>query len=303
MFTMKPNVLFLVLIFTTNFVFGQVNAQTFELMPNSKDTINFIDIDGRKQGKWVLFGKHKQNSCYAPTQKAEEGSFNQNRKIGIWMEYFCNGNPKNKVTFANGRPDGYVIIYHENGKIEQEGQWKNNRWIGTFKRYYANGELQHQFKFNESGKREGEQIYKYENGQTAVIGNFVNGKEIGVIKEFYENGDLKAEKSFNNGEVDVNSIKNYDAKKELVKKSDMPTNLEPKLTLKPDEKPLDATKTSILNGKYVLYNTNKQVTKDGTFNNNRLMEGKAYIYNENGILTRVVIYKNGLYVGDGIIEK
>jgi hypothetical protein len=32
------------------------------------------------------------------------------------------------------------------------------------------------------------------------------------------------------------------------------------------------------------------------------MEGKAFIYNDNGILTRVLIYKAGKYVGDGVIE-
>ena len=32
------------------------------------------------------------------------------------------------------------------------------------------------------------------------------------------------------------------------------------------------------------------------------MEGKAYIYNEDGILTRVSMYKDGIYVGDTQIE-
>jgi antitoxin component YwqK of YwqJK toxin-antitoxin module len=33
------------------------------------------------------------------------------------------------------------------------------------------------------------------------------------------------------------------------------------------------------------------------------MDGKAYFYNENGILTRVAVYKNGIYVGDTPAEK
>lgn len=300
---MKLKVIIFIFAIATFSVFGQGIAQTFELMPNSKDTINYIDASGRKQGKWVLFGKHKQNSCFAPTQKAEEGAYKENRKVGIWMEYFCNGNTKNKVTFVNGRPDGYAIIYHENGKIEEEGQWKNNRWVGTFKQYYANGEVQHEFKYNENGKKEGEQVYRYENGQLAIKGNFVNGKENGVVKEYHENGDIKAEKTFNDGNVDVASIKMYDPKKEYTKKSDIPAESAPKLALKADEKPADAAKQPmVLNGKHILYNANKQITKDGVFKDNRLMEGKAYIYNENGILTRVAIYKNGAYAGDGVIE-
>lgn len=73
--------------------------------------------------------------------------------------------------------------------------------------------------------------------------------------------------------------------------------------VKKEESTLD-TKTAVaaLNGKHILYNKNKQISKDGDFKDNRLMEGKSYIYNENGILTRVAVYKNGIYVGDGSIE-
>lgn len=295
-------------VITTSFLgcsslFSQTVAQTFEFMPgSSKDTINYTDVVGKKQGKWVLFGKHKPNTCYAATQKAEEGAYKENRKTGIWMEYFCNGNAKNKVTFVNGRPDGYAIVYYENGKVQEEGQWKNNRWVGALKQYYDNGQVQHDFKFNEGGKREGVQTYKYENGQTAIEGNFVNGKESGTIKEFHENGDLKAEKTYNNGSVDVASIKTYDPKKEIVVKNEVVDNA-PKLALKADEKPQDSKAGPlVLNGKFTLYDKNKHVTKDGTFKDNRLMDGKAYIYDDNGILSRVAIYKNGVYAGDGVIE-
>lgn len=274
-------------------------AQSYEVIPNTKDTINFIDELGKKQGKWVLFGKNKPNTCFAPTQKAEEGAYKENRKTGLWMEYFCNGNPKNKVTFVNGRPDGYAIIFHENGKIEEEGQWKNNRWVGNFKQYYENGQVQHDFKYNASGKREGVQTYKYENGQVAVQGNFVDGKETGTIKEFHENGQLKAEKNYDNGQVDVATIKTYESKDPIVKKVDVPDNA-PKIAIKADEKP--ASGPLVLNGKQILYNKSKQVTKDGVFKDNRFMDGKAYIYNDNGILTQVAVYKNGIYVGDAPIE-
>lgn len=274
-------------------------AQSYEVIPNTKDTINFIDELGKKQGKWVLFGKHKPNTCYAPSQKAEEGAYKENRKTGIWMEYFCNGNTKNKVTFVNGRPDGYAVIFHENGKVEEEGQWKNNRWVGGYKQYYENGQVQHEFKFNAAGKREGVQTYVHPNGEVAIQGNFVNGKEAGTVKEFYENGELKAEKKYDNGSVDVASIKTYESKEKIVKKVEIPDNA-PKITIK-DEKPA-TTGPMVLNGKQTLYNKSKQITKDGVFKDNRFMEGKAYIYNDNGILTQIAVYKGGIYVGDAPIE-
>lgn len=283
----------------------QGQSQSYELA-NGKDTINLIDANGKKQGKWILRGKHKPGSCYQTEQKVEEGKYAENKKTGKWIEYYCNGNMKNQLTFQNGRPDGYAIMYHENGKISEEGNWKNNRWVGNYKLYYENGQVQHEFVFNPNGKREGPQKYFYENGQVAIEGTFVNGKESGVIKEYHENGDIKAEKTYNDGAVDVASIKEFEPKKPIVKSKEETPDNAPKITVKPDEKPNGVTSTSkgplVLNGHHTLYNKNKQITKDGDFKDNRLMDGKAYLYDENGILQRISVYKGGAYVGDAPIE-
>lgn len=282
-------------------------AQSYEFDPkNPKDTINLVDAQGKKQGKWIVFGKTKPGTCYQPDQKIEEGKYSDNRKTGTWIEYYCNSNMKNRLTFVNGRPDGYAIMYNENGKISEEGNWKANRWVGDYKLYYENGQIQHEFKFNQTGKREGPQKYYYENGAVAIEGNFVNGKESGIIKEYYENGDPKAEKNFADGAVDVSSIKTFEPKKPLVEKKSDPVENAPKIVVKPDEKPNEAQANKgplVLNGQHTLYNKNKQITKDGEFKDNRLMNGKAYIYDDNGILTRISVYRNGVYIGDTQEEK
>ncbi len=284
-----------------SFSFFKAQAQSYE--PYKGDSINKIDVDGRKQGKWILMGKHKPGTCYAPEAKVEEGKYQDNRKKDVWIEYFCNGNMRNKLTFTNGKPDGYAQMFHENGKISEEGNWKNNRWVGNYKLYYENGQVQHEFVFNPNGKREGAQTYYYENGQKAIEGNFTNGKEAGLIKEYFENGDIKAEKNFADG--NVGEIKEFEPKKPMVVKSENPADNAPKLKLTADEKPNEAVKKGpmVLNGPNTLYNKNKQITKDGVFKDNTFIEGKAYFYNENGILTRVAVYKNGLYVGDTQVEK
>ena len=289
--------------------FSLFQGKTFDIF--GTDTVNQIGAGGKKQGKWVLFGRHKANGCWlsSPEQKAEEGKYQENRKTGNWIEYYCNGNLKNKLTFVNGRPDGYAQMFHENGKISEEGNWKNNRWVGNYKLYYENGQVQHEFVFNNSGKREGPQKYYYENGEVAIEGSFVNGKESGLIKEYYENGDVKAEKNFADGNVDLASIKEFQPKKPIPVKSDNPAENAPVVKVKDDEKPNEAALKGVppkgpmvLNGQYTLYNKNKQITKDGVFKDNRFMDGKAYMYNENGILSRVAVYKNGIYVGDTQLE-
>lgn len=294
--------IYLILIFLV-YQISRGQSQSYELAANGKDTLNLIDALGKKQGKWIIKGKHKPGTCYTPEQKIEEGKYSDNRKVGKWFEYYCNGNMKNQLTFQNGRPDGYAIMYHESGKISEEGNWKNNRWTGPYKLYYENGQPQHEFNFNASGKREGPVKYYYENGQLAIEGNFINGKEAGVIKEYHENGDLKAEKTFNDGNVDPASIKEYEPKKPIVKIKDAPLDNAPKLAVvKADEKPNGVAVRGPLNGQNTTYNKNKQIAKDGIFKDNRLMDGKDYIYDENGILLRIAKYRNGIYIGDAPIE-
>jgi antitoxin component YwqK of YwqJK toxin-antitoxin module len=297
---MKNNYIILILL-----AYQIIHAQiiSFEKGING-DTINAVDNFGKKQGKWIIKGKNKQGTCYTAEQKVEEGKYLDNRKIGKWLEYYCNGNLKNQVTFQNGRPEGYVIMYHESGKIMEEGNWKNGRWTGSYKLYYENGQLQHEFNFNTSGKREGNIKYYHPNGQIAIEGNFINGKETGIIKEYHENGDVKAEKMYVDGAADLASIKEFEPKKPPVKIKDTPLMQAPKLVLKEDERPNGITTKGplILNGQHITYNKKKLITKDGVFKDNRLIEGKSYIYDDNGILQRISIYKNGFYVGDAPIE-
>jgi hypothetical protein len=59
----------------------------------------------------------------------------------------------------------------------------------------------------------------------------------------------------------------------------------------------------LLNGYFVLFNKNHQKTKDGIFKNNRLINGKNYMYDLNGTLYRIEEYKDGAYIGNLPIDK
>lgn len=275
-------------------------AQTFELL--GKDTINHTDVNGKRQGKWIVYNRLVNKPCYTAEQKVEEGVYADGRKTGIWTEYYCNNNMKSKITYENNRPSGYCIMYHENGKIKEEGMWKNNRWTGDYKLYYENGQVQQSFKFNTTGKREGEQKYYWENGKVMIEGNWAEGKEAGIVREYYENGDLKSEKNFEGGFLDVASVKIIEPKtpvKEVVKTVKDPDPTPPVIVDK-IEKPNTGTFNG--EGEHTLFNANKQISKKGNFHLNRLVDGKVYIYNSNGILTRIALYKGGKYIGDGVIE-
>ena len=94
----------------------------------------------------------------------------------------------------------------------------------------------------------------------------------------------------------INDMRTPDtAKKEVVpiKSGTNPVNVVG--PIKSDTKPQT---NPLLNGYYVLYNRNKQKTKDGTFVDNRLKDGKNYIYDGKGVLVRIELYKDFKYISD-----
>ena len=127
------------LIITTVLMSFAIRSQSYELM--GTDTLNLTDAGGKKQGKWVKFGRYNNVVCGSTSQKVEEGLYKDNKKEGIWTDYFCSGNLRNKTTYTNGRPDGYKIIYRENGTILAEGNWKFNQWIGKHTVVCENGKV------------------------------------------------------------------------------------------------------------------------------------------------------------------
>ncbi|MDX2173775.1 MAG: hypothetical protein SFY56_11690 [Bacteroidota bacterium] len=175
-------------------------------MHSQNDTINVTDSLGKKQGYWIVKGKDKPNTCYAPNQIVETGFYKDGRKTGIWKEFYCNGNKKNELNFKDGRPSGSATMYHENGKISETGTWERNRWVGDYKLYYENGQIQYNCLYNESGKRDGKQFYFHKNGKIAIIAYTKEGKE-DSCRKYFDNGKIQGFSYFNNGKCD--SCKSY----------------------------------------------------------------------------------------------
>ncbi|NUM49841.1 MAG: toxin-antitoxin system YwqK family antitoxin [Flavobacteriales bacterium] len=276
-------------------------GQSYEIYQG--DTINRIDANNLKQGLWKIFNRTKNLPGYEPDQIVEEGAFKDSRKIGVWKRFFPNGNIQDEIEYSNNRPNGYYKTYFENGQVQEEGIWKNNRNIGTFKRFYENGQVSQEFNFNESGKRDGNQKYYYDNGQLMIEGDWSAGKESGIVKEYYENGEIKAEKNFEGGVLDPEKTKTYEPKKPIKEKVEPKTPIA-NVTVEKNEKPNPSVSSKFNGDGYAkLFNLNKQVSKDGIFKSYKLMDGKWFKYDENGILIRIEIYKDGRYIGDGVIDE
>lgn len=241
---------------------------------------------------------------YPPEVKVEEGSFTDSKKIGVWKTYFANGNVKDEITYVSNRPNGYAKMYYANGKVQEEGLWANSRWVGAYKTYYENGNTSYEFNYDNSGKREGEQIYRWPNGEIMMKGVMKAGKEDGLWIEKDENGNLLAEKVYNGGTLDAEKTKLYPHTPPVVKKE------EPKGPPKTVNTETEAQNPAVEkynpftgDGYAKLFYKGGRLSKEGVFKKFQLMDGKEYIYNSDGLLQRIAVYKEGGYIGDATIEQ
>ena len=291
--------------------------------------VNVTDENKLRQGLWVYFFDTQH------TKVSMSGQFVDNKKQGVWTEFYQNGNTKSTITYKDNAQNGPVKIFYEDGKLSEEGYWKINHWVGSYKYYHhSNGQLAYDWLFDEEGRRTGEQKYYYENGSIRIAGYWQNGlqngqyqeyydsgklraesqwkfgKTDGVVKEYYENGTLKAERVFNNGIYDPDASKIYDKTKPV--KEQKPIQQPENQLAENDDKTSpsqeqDKQNTTIVvasftgTGFHKLYNSNKQLEREGEFINGIFISGKRYYYNTQGDLIKTAIYKNGRIVE--VIEK
>lgn len=262
------------------------------------DSTNIVDAAGKRQGWWVLFGRDKKDPAYANDAKWQEGRYKDSQKTGVWIEYFPTGKKKSELTFVNNRPNGHAVMYNENGVKAEEGTWVGTRWVGDYKLYYDDGTPRQTFNYSQLGQREGTQTYLHPNGKVAITVDMKGGKEQGWKKEYDENGNLIRETFFADGVIDPAQTKTYDTPKpekapeETDIKGTAPTVSDP--NFKPNKGTFNGE------GDWILYK-NGQITMKGTFHAKKLINGEERIYDNNGLLRQIKIYKDGKYVGDGPI--
>ena len=287
---MKKSVLLLIL-----FIVARVgSAYSFNA---DSSNVNYIDANGKKQGHWIIFGRMQKDKSYANYAKVEEGKFVDDSKTGIWVGYFPNGNKKSEFTYVNNRPNGPAISYNEKGIKTEEGTWVGTHWVGTYQLFYDDGTPRQAYNYNQFGVREGKETDWNPNGTVAIEWTEKNGKEDGWKKEYDGNGNLVRETFYNGGAID-NSKTIVHEVKPTVAKADVVVPDPP-----PPPPPQVKPPSGVFNGEgqWTLYQ-NGQVSMKGTFHNKKLVDGEYRIYDNNGMLTQIKLYKGGAYIGDGPIS-
>ncbi|PLX18283.1 MAG: hypothetical protein C0599_12400 [Salinivirgaceae bacterium] len=247
----------IVILIITVFLVSGLKAQVYELYKG--DTINQVDAQLRKQGQWIYFYDDNRE------QPKMKGQFVNNKREGVWIKYYENGNRKNEVTYENGKPKGLVRFYYENGNVQEEGNWQVEYWVGEYRYYHENGILSYEFLFDQNGKRTGEQNYYYETGDLMVTGEWSQGKEAGVVTEYYQDGTVKFERNYVDGEIQDGGTQKYEQGEKAGGKE---------VKLK--------SKKVLYTGDYTKTSPNGLLLQKGYFKDGELVNGEWHFYDIHG---------------------
>lgn len=257
----------------------------------------YTDKNG-KQGKWIYYGKDRPEAGIPAEGKVEEGNYKDDRKEGIWIKYHNDGvTPKLKGEYENNRPKGSYIKYHANGKIKEMGTYEKGQYHDSLKRFHENGTLEFETIYNDLGKEQGKVRFYYPNGQVEYEYTSNNGKVTGKAVRYYENGDIKEIMNFNeNGEpVGEPEVHEPVHPNKPLRDPGPPTKPAPKVSGTPRTNGVPWKP----NGYNKLYNQDNEIWQDGMFKDAKLWDGKVYVYDRDGILLKVEVFKNGSYHSDG----
>ena len=186
----------LIIAFLPLMLFAQVlTAQTGH---KENDTlINYIDINMKKQGKWV--------KRYDNGQIRYKGFFDNDQPVGTFFYFHRDGSLKSVLDYThkdyiaaelywpNGKTaavgkynhnqerNGYWRMFFENGVLSIEANYVNNILHGFVRMFYPSGGKLVDFNFN-MGIQEGAYSKYFENGVLMETGNYKNNKREGHFK-------------------------------------------------------------------------------------------------------------------------
>lgn len=265
-------------------------------MHNDQDGINKSDSKG-KQGKWIYYGKDRPDSGIPADGKVEEGNYKDDRKEGVWIKYHDDGiTPKLKGEYENNRPKGNYTKYWNNGKVRETGYFDKNQHHGKLQRFHENGQLEYEAVYNDAGKEQGPVKFYYANGQVEFEYNANNGTPVGRATRYHENGDPKEIIEYGADGSVVNSTQKEMQNPRVVVPD--PSGPKEKAPAIPGSPKTNGVKWQP-NGYNKVYNDDNEIWQDGIFKDGKLWDGKVYVYDRDGILLKVKVYKAGVYHSDG----
>lgn len=215
-----------------------VTAEAQNVGQRNDTILNYTDINGLKQGRWIMKfpnGKIKYEAYFIDGQPVGEfkkydsygnlnailnystdgakadakfyhrsgkvsatGKYIGHEKDSIWLYYADNGNLYLQESYKKGLKDGLFIQYTSEHKKIEEITWKDGEKHGPWRKYYVTGSLMFELNYDH-GKLNGEGNVYYANGKLQKKGKYVNDLMEGSWLIFDEFGNYKKQYVYKHG--------------------------------------------------------------------------------------------------------
>lgn len=255
-----------------------------------QDTINQFDKNGKKHGWWVK--TQKSNHPLIELDTIEKGWYSHGKKEGIHLFFHPENIRSSAIEYSNDFRNGKYILYDSKGCILYHGNIIKEVLTGVeYSRDSCNGDFT--IKNYDSFGRVSGNLFVYEEwGVLKSFSYWDNGKRI-----YTANFDTTGKVTYKSNDLNdtlnpPDSVINVDPKKIF---NDQYMNTQMRPLMKNCYGPhiyKSAFKSSL----------GRQISEDGEFRDGKLWNGKKYIYDKNGLLDKIEIWKNGKYAGDAQID-
>ncbi len=125
------------------FISAQVSKTSYKSYDiHLGDTINRIDKNGLKQGRWIYYGKDKRgwtSRLFNSKQIVEDGFFINDKKNKVWKTYHHTNKLKSEINYIDDVAKGTARFFNTDGKIMLEGNIESKAFVGEYYIYDATG--------------------------------------------------------------------------------------------------------------------------------------------------------------------
>jgi len=155
--------------------------------------INYTDIQGNKQGKWIR--------KYEKDKIAYIGYFKNNKLVGNYKRWYYSGALKADINYNDDGSIGYAKLYWDNGKLMAKGKYINQNIKDSIWEYYGTDGALLLKESYKNGVLNGNTVAYFRNGNRSKLAPYNNGKLDGTYKEYWEDisGLIRLEITYKNG--------------------------------------------------------------------------------------------------------
>ncbi len=279
------------------------------------DTLNKFDARGKRTGYWVVDEGNDATSLDSKS-KRKEGRYIKGRKFGAWICYYPDGKtPRLIGEYLDNRPGGAYFRFDKKGellqastvarKITQSQNLEVHNGLFDCRMMFHNREMvagqvffaKRAFSVPFSYQFWVEESLNQNQSENAHVNFAWLSQNYPQLYSTYLNVRIPHKVSVENPEIQnvvskIERIQDSNTNNSHTRNSVMnaPVIHTPRVAKGAVFQP---------NGFNKLYTVSDEIWIDGQFKNGQLKDGKVFVYDHDGVLLKVRIFKDGLYVSDG----